>query len=74
MALPEGSAALAQASSQARAAGVEQAMDLFCGTVRQAAGEGKCREKISLYMYSSLVFGGLIGNLEERSEFNSRIV
>ena len=65
MARPDGSAALAQASSQARAVGVEQAMDLFCGTVRQAAGEGKCLEKISRYMYSSLLFGVLIGNLQE---------
>ena len=29
IALPDGSAALAQASSQAKAAGVEQAIDLF---------------------------------------------
>ena len=56
---------MAQASSQAMAVGVEQAMDLFWGTVRQAAGEGKCREKISRYMYSSLLFGVLIGNLQK---------
>merc|ERR1719317_362217 len=52
IALPEGSAALAQASSQARAAGVEQAIDLFWGTVPAAAGEGKCFENKSLYIYT----------------------
>ena len=57
---------MAQASSQARAVGVEQAMDLFWGTVRLAAGEGKWREKMSRYMYSSLLFGVLIGNLQQR--------
>ena len=35
------------------------------GTVLQAAGEGKCLEKMSRYMYSSFDLGVLIGNLRE---------
>ena len=35
------------------------------GTVLHAAGDGKCFEKMSLYMYSSLDLGVLMGNLSE---------
>ena len=54
---------LAKDASQAMAAGEEQAMDSPWGTVRAAAGLGKCLEKMSRYMYSSLVRGGDTGNL-----------